>query len=142
MGERVAEVFEPVRCAHDVGVDDQRHDPRQSPRVAVQLLQLVDRAVEIFRGLMMLDQHHRDVVAFLRVGQVDDRLAAARLQPHRLVVERQVADMIVTRLGEEVGRLPRLGETRAEPATRIFAGRLSDETDAIEFIDLLEEPSK
>jgi hypothetical protein len=74
VGEGGAEVFQPMRRAHDVGVRDQRHDAGRARRVAVQLLELVDRPVVVFAGLVVLDQHHRDVVAFLRVRNADDRL--------------------------------------------------------------------
>ena len=93
--------------------------------VGVDLLELIDGAVVILRRLVMLDQHHRHVVAFLGVGDVDDRLAA-RLQPHRLVVEHPVGDVVVAVLLEQVGRLPGLGQAGAEPAARRLAGRLRD----------------
>jgi hypothetical protein len=41
-----------------------------------ELRELIDRPVVAFNSLMMLDQHHCNVVIFLRVGQIDDRLAA------------------------------------------------------------------
>ena len=78
----------------------------------------------------MLDQHHRDVVAFLRVGNVDDRLAAG-LEPHRLVVEHPVGDVVVAFLGEDIGRLPGFGEARPEPAARPLAGQPSRCTSAL-----------
>src|SRR6266851_4761509 len=101
MGERAAEIFEAVRRAHDVGVHDQGHDPGRVARIGVELVELVAGAVAILARLVMLDQHHRDIVAFLRIGEIDDRLGARR-QHHRLVVEHPVADIIVALLGEEV----------------------------------------
>jgi hypothetical protein len=56
-GEQVAQIFEPVWRAHDVRVDDQRHDPRRLRRVLVELLELVDRPIVVFAGLVMLDHH-------------------------------------------------------------------------------------
>src|SRR5262245_738669 len=63
--ERLAEVAESMSDTHDVGVNDQRHDARRFLRVGIELFELIDRAVPIFRRSVMLDQHHRDVVAFL-----------------------------------------------------------------------------
>ena len=64
-------MFEAVRRAHDVGVHHQRHDASRARRVTVELFELIDRPVIILAGLVMLDQHHRDVVAFLRIGDAD-----------------------------------------------------------------------
>src|SRR5947207_85437 len=55
------EIPEPVPGAHDVRVDDERHHARGRLRVRVELLELIDRPVAILGGLVMLDQHHRDV---------------------------------------------------------------------------------
>ena len=41
-------------------------------RIVSELLELVDSALGILGCLVMLDQHHRDVIAFLRVGHADD----------------------------------------------------------------------
>ena len=46
-------------------------------RVGVQLLELIDGPVLVFRGCVMLDQHHRHVVAFLRVRHADERTGRA-----------------------------------------------------------------
>src|SRR6185437_13762853 len=59
MGERGAEIFEPVRRAHDVGVDDERHHASGCLGIGVELVELVDRAVAVLARLVMLDQHHR-----------------------------------------------------------------------------------
>ena len=121
--EDLAEIFGPVRRAHDVGVHRNRHHPGGALGVLVDLLELVHRPLVELRGLVMLDQHHGDVVAFLRVGNVEDRLAA-RLQPHRLVVEHPVGDIVVAFLGQDIRRLPGFGQAGAEPAARALAGRL------------------
>ena len=68
----MAEIFQPVRRAENVGMLHQRHHARAVGGVRVDLLELVARALEIFARRMMLDQHHGDVVAFLRVGHVED----------------------------------------------------------------------
>ena len=62
--------------------------------VLVDLLELIHRALVELVRLVMLNQHHRDVVAFLRVGNVDDRLAAG-LEPDRLIVEHPVGDVVI-----------------------------------------------
>ena len=68
----------------------------------------------------MLYQHHRDVVAFLRVRNVNNG-TAARFQYSRLVVQHPVADVVVAFFGQDVGRVPRLGQAGSEPAARTFA---------------------
>ena len=73
----------------------------------------------------MLDQHHRDVIALLGVGDVHDRLGA-RLQQDRLVVQNPVADVVVAGLDEEVGRVPGFGQAGAEPAARTLADEVGD----------------
>src|SRR5437016_3012462 len=67
----LAEIAEPMPGAHDVGVDDERHHARGRLRVCMELFELIDRAVAILGCLVMLNQHHRDVVALLRVGHAD-----------------------------------------------------------------------
>jgi hypothetical protein len=66
--ERLAEIPQSMPDAHDVGVHDQRHDARRFLGVGVELLELIDGAVAIFGRLVVLNQHHRDVVALLRIG--------------------------------------------------------------------------
>src|SRR5439155_8127113 len=51
--ERGAEIFEAVRRAHDVGVYDQRHDPRGVVRIRVELVELVAGAVVVLARLVM-----------------------------------------------------------------------------------------
>src|SRR6185295_4409321 len=69
---RFSEIFEAVWSAHNVGVDDQRHHARGNLGILTQLLKLVDSPVSIFGGLMVLDQHHRHVVAFLRIRHAEN----------------------------------------------------------------------
>src|ERR1700760_1494438 len=80
-----AEIFGAMRRPHDVGMEDERHDARGVRRVLIDLLELVERAILIFGRLVMLDQHHGDVVALLRIGNVDDRRRLG-LQPYWLIV--------------------------------------------------------
>jgi hypothetical protein len=63
------------RCGapSDVGVHHQCHDPGGLGSIVIALLELVNRAIVVFAGLMMLDQHHRHIVAFLHVREIDDR---------------------------------------------------------------------
>ena len=53
--DRLAEIPQAVRRAHDVGMHDQRHDPRRALSVRVQLVELIDGAVPVFRRLVVLD---------------------------------------------------------------------------------------
>src|SRR5262245_8463729 len=64
---RLPEIFEAAWCAHNVGDDDQRHHARRLFGVLTKLFNLVDSPVSILGGLMVLNQHHRHVVAFLRI---------------------------------------------------------------------------
>src|SRR5580700_10574937 len=56
--DHAAEIFQAMRCTHDVGMDRDCHHARRVGRVGIDLLELVERAVGIFRCLVMLDQHH------------------------------------------------------------------------------------
>src|SRR5215471_5634166 len=67
MSNGIAEIAQAVRHSHDVGMDNERHHARRAPGILVDLIELVDGALTIFDRCMVLDQHHRDVVAFLRV---------------------------------------------------------------------------
>ena len=110
-----------MRHAHDVGVDGERHHPRRALGIAVDLLELVCRPVAVFARRVVLDQHHRDVVAFLGIGDVDDG-ARTRLEHHGLVVQHPVGDVFIPLLDQDVGGLPGLGQPRAEPAARPPSG--------------------
>src|SRR3974377_1902656 len=79
VGDRLAEVGEAGWGAHDVGVNDERHDAHAIIGIAEQLLELVDRPIAVFASLVVLDQHHRHVVALLGIGNAED-WAGARLQ--------------------------------------------------------------
>ncbi len=46
--EHAAKIFQPVRGAHDVGMQDQRHDARRLRGVGVDLLELIERPVSVF----------------------------------------------------------------------------------------------
>jgi hypothetical protein len=65
--EDVAEIFQPMWCAHNVRMHDQGHNTRRLGGVGIDLLELVERTVAIFGRLVMLNEHHSDIIAFLRV---------------------------------------------------------------------------
>ena len=119
--ERFAEVAEAVRRAHDVRVDDDRHDAGGLLRIGVQLFELIDGTVPVFSRGVMLDQHHCHVVAFLGIRYRHQRTTAG-LQHDRLIVEHPVAHVFVAGFGQDVRRVPRLGQPRAKPAARRTAG--------------------
>src|SRR5580693_9892371 len=123
--DHAAEILDPMRRAHDVGMDRDRHHAGRVGGIGIDLLELIECAVGIFRRLVVLDQHHGDVVAFLRIGQVDDRLAAG-FQPYRLIVEHPVGDIAVAFFDQQIGRLPGFGQAGAEPAARRLAGGFQD----------------
>src|SRR5262249_24215716 len=68
-----SEIFEALRRTHDVGVHHEGHHARRVAGVMGELRELINGAVGVFGRLVMLDEHHGNVVAFLRVGYVDDR---------------------------------------------------------------------
>src|SRR5450759_579797 len=56
------EIFDAVRLAADVGVDRQRAELGALFALGVEPVELIDGALEQVVALVMLDQHHRDVV--------------------------------------------------------------------------------
>ena len=50
----------------------------------------------------------------------------ARLQPHRLIVQHPVGDVVVAVLLQQVRRLPGFSQAGPQPAARLLAGRLPD----------------
>src|SRR6476620_11778378 len=67
------EVLNPVRLPADVGVDRQRADFRALRAFSVKPIELVDGALEQIVALVVLDQHHRNVVELDRIRQRDER---------------------------------------------------------------------
>src|ERR1019366_4535162 len=53
--EDAAEISRAMRRAHDVGMDHERHDAGGIGGIVVDLLELIDGAIVIFRCLVMLD---------------------------------------------------------------------------------------
>jgi hypothetical protein len=51
-------------------------------RISIELVKLIDSAISIFMRFVMLDKHHRNIIAFLRIGHINDRFGAG-LQTHR-----------------------------------------------------------
>ncbi len=101
------EIFDPVRLAADVGMDRQRHDFGAVFAFSVEPVELIDRAAEQIIALVMLHDHHRDVVELDRVGQGDER-AVGGADHGRLVVVDPVADVFDAGRCKEFGRLQRL----------------------------------
>src|SRR5665213_2606326 len=65
------EIFDPVRLAADVRMDRQRAELRARLALGIKPVELVDGALEQIVALVMLDQHHRNVVELDGVGQRD-----------------------------------------------------------------------
>ena len=74
-------------------------------------------------ALVVLHDHHRDVVELHGVGQRDER-ALGGLDDGRLVVVDPVADVLDAGFGQQFGRVERLRQARAEPADRALAPEL------------------
>ena len=70
------------------------------------------RALEQIVALVVLHDHHRDVVELDRVGQRDQRPVGGP-DHGRLVVIDPVADVFDAGLGQQLGRLQRLRQARA-----------------------------
>src|SRR5207302_6754669 len=56
MFERFAQIAQAMRCAHDVRVYHQRHDPRRFRCISIQLLKLVDGPLPVFSCRVVLNQ--------------------------------------------------------------------------------------
>ena len=113
--KQALEMADPMGDAGDVGMQADRHDPGDRGALRVQPLELVDgAAIEAVRGELLQDVH-RDVVGLEGIGDRDER-SGPGLDHHRLVVEHPVRDVQDALLAEQVGRLVRLGQTRALPA--------------------------
>ena len=117
------EIFDPVRLPADIGVDRQRADFRALGTLGIKPVELVDGAPEQVVALVMLDQHHRNVIELDAVGQGDERPIGGA-DHRRLIVVNPVADIFHARGGKQFGRVERLRETRTEPADRLLAGEL------------------
>ena len=119
------EILDPVRLAADVGMDRQRHDLGAVAAFGVEPVELIDRALEQIVALVVLHDHHRDVVQLDGVGQRDQR-ALGGLDHGRLVVIDPVADVFDAGLRQQFRRLQRLRQAGAEPADRPRAGEFLD----------------
>src|SRR5690348_2720279 len=74
---------------------------------------------------MVLNQHHRDVVAFLRIGDADKRFAV-RPKTYGLIVQNPISDIIEAFFGKNVRGVPGLGEPRPEPTSRRTSGVIAN----------------
>jgi len=100
------------------------HDARGSVGgILDQLLELIDRTVGVLGRAMPLDQQHREVVQFLRVGNTHE-VAMLGAQVDGLVVEHPVRDILESCFGEPVHGIVRLGQRGAKPPLRGLAGVL------------------
>ena len=81
---------------HDVGMESDAENGRATIAFAQQLLDgIVDHASE-GRRLLMASDDRGDVVDLLRIGNGENALAAAGLQPCGLIVMRPVEHIIET----------------------------------------------
>jgi len=71
---------------------------------------------------MVLHHHHGNVVILDCVGKCDQR-AVGGLNVCRLIVVRKVADVFHTCCGQQIRRLKRLRQARAEPANWPLSGK-------------------
>ncbi len=73
----------------------------------------------------MLHHHHRNVVAFDRIGQGHERPVPRRNLGRQVVID-PVADVADPGGNQMLGRVEGLGQARAEPAQRALAGKPRD----------------
>ena len=127
VGQRAAEVPQPVRVADEIGVERDAHHQRRVGRLLEHLVEGVDDHVGELRRADLARDDRRDVVELLRVGHREDAAAVAHAQEDRLVVHRPVEEVAVAGFGEEVGRHAALRNPRSEPALRrpsLFRARM------------------
>src|SRR5580692_8159675 len=116
---------DPVRNAHDEWMHDHRHDASIALALGVELLELRDGARFIFGRRMMLRQDDRNIVDLLGERHAE-QWTRLRLQPRRLIVVHPIAHIGKALFGQHVRRVPRLRETRADPASWCLTGELCD----------------
>src|SRR5258708_1826932 len=125
------EVLDAERLAADVGMDGDRHDLRALGAFLVQALEAVDALSRPVRGFVVLHDHHRNVVAFHRVRQRDERPVRSR-DFSGLVVVDPVADVLDAGCSEVLGRVVGLGEPRPQPPDRPLADELLDRVERVQ----------
>ena len=108
----------------------ERHHARVHRALRVEAVELILAAREPLLRRVVLDDHHRDVVELERVRDRDEG-ARRRLDLVGLIVVDPVGDVLDALLGEEVERLPRLGEAGPEPAAGRLAGEVAQELDGL-----------
>ena len=113
-------------------MDRERHDLGALLSLRVEPIELVDRALEQIIALVVLHDHHRDVVELDRIGQRDERPVGGA-DHGRLVVIDPVADVFDAGRDQQLRRVERLRQPRAEPADRALAGEALE--DVHRFVD-------
>ena len=95
----------------------------RSAALEIQAIERVDALLVPVRRLVVLHDHHRDVVGLHRVRQRDQRaLGGVDLGGH--VVVDPVADVLHAGIDEVFGGVVGLGQAGSEPAHRALAGEL------------------
>ncbi|MNS92384.1 hypothetical protein D3C72_1265190 [compost metagenome] len=119
MRQRPAQVPQPVRLAHQVGMQRNAHYQRLRVLRIVglrqHLVELVDDHVGKGGAVKVARDDHRDVVQLLRIGN-RPQPAAARGHAHRAVIVRPVQRVAIAGLGQQVRRHHRLRDPRRQPA--------------------------
>src|SRR5436190_1971712 len=122
------QIFDSMRLSADVGMDGKGHDLGAVFTLGIEPIELVYGAPGKIFALMVLNDHHGDVVDLDRVGQGDQR--AARGGDHGgLVVIDPIADVFYAGAGQELRCLQCLGQTRAQPAYRTLAAEAIEDVE-------------
>src|SRR5271156_6826550 len=122
------EIFDPMRLAADVRVNSKGEDFRPLPAFSVKPVELIDGAAHQILALVMLDDHHRDVVELDRVRQGEQR-SCFGADHRRLVVVYPVTDISDAGGGEDFRRVEGLRQPWAEPAEGAFAAEALDDAE-------------
>ena len=109
-------------------MDGQRHDFRALLALGIKPVELIDGAPHQIFALMMLDDHHRDVVELERIGQ-GEQGPVGGADDGRLVVIDPVADIFDAGAGEDFRRVEGFRQPGTEPAERPFAGEALDDAE-------------
>ena len=112
-----------MRLAADVRVNGERDEFGAMFALGIEPVELVLHQIEQIIAVVVLHQHHRNVVQFDRIRQRHQR-AVDGADGRRFVVIDPVADIFDARGGEQIGRFQRLRQAGPEPADRAFAGEL------------------
>src|SRR5215831_17315374 len=120
------EILYAMGLARDIGVDRHCHYARPGRALRMESVEVVRAALLPVGRLVMLDDHHGDVVELHRVRQGDER-SLRRRNDRWLVVIHPVAHVLDAGRGKVFRRVVGLRQSWAEPADRRLARELTND---------------